>query len=91
MFFLFPVSIEDYIPMMSETVVFDACDTRKCIGIEIVNDTNVEDIESFTVSVDSLHDRIVSDSAVAVVTIEDNDCELTFYQYYNYIRRGKKL
>ena len=65
--------------MMSETVMFDSCDTRKCIRIEIVNDTYVEDIEFFTVTVDSLHTRIMSDSAVAVVTITDDDCELIFY------------
>ena len=64
--------------MMSETVTFDSCDTRKCIGIEIVNDTYVEDIESFTVTVNSLHTRIMSDSVVAVVTITDDDCEFTF-------------
>ena len=74
------VSIEDYI---AETMMFDPCDTRRCAGIEIVNDTIVEDVESFTVTVDSLHGRIMSDPAVAVVTITDDDCEFVFHQYYN--------
>ena len=80
--FLFPVFIEDYVTMMSETVTFDSCDAIKCIGIEIVNDTIVEDVESFTVTVDSPHDRIMSDPAVAVVTITDDDCEFIFHQHY---------
>ena len=76
---MFPVSPDDYIAVTSETVMFDSCDKRICIEIEIVNDTFVEIAELFTVTVDTLHDRIMSDPAVAVVTITDNDCELTFY------------
>ena len=46
MFLLFSVSIEDYIAKVSAHVAFEACQNRACIGIEIVNDTYVEEIET---------------------------------------------
>ena len=78
LFLLFPVSTHDYGALMSEIVVFEFCDTRKCVGIEIFNDILVELDEFFTVTVDSLHERIISDSTVAVVRIESDDCKLIF-------------
>ena len=76
---------------MSETMVFDTCDRRKCIEIEIFNDSYVEIDETFTVRVDSLHDRIKTDPDRAVVTIENEDCEFTSHQYYNYTKRGNEV
>ena len=71
---LFPVSTYDYkIATMSQTLKFNSCDTRNCIGIEIVNDTTVEGTESFTISLDSLHERISADLEVAVINIEGKD------------------
>ena len=78
---MFSVSPDDYIAVMSETIVFDTCDRRKCIEIEIFNDSYVEIDETFTVRVDSLHDRIKTDPDRAVVTIENEDCEFTSHQY----------
>ena len=85
------VSPDDYIAMMSETMVFDTCDRRKCIGIEIVNDSYIEIDETFTVRVDSLHDGIKTDPDRAVVTIINEDCEFTSHQYYNYTKRGNEV
>ena len=87
---MFSVSPDDYIAVMSETIVFDTCDRGKCIEIEIVNDSYVEIDETFTVRVDSLHDRIKTDPDRAVVTIENEDCEFTSHQYYNNYNTGEK-
>ena len=68
-------------PMMSKIVRFEACEERAdhdCIRIGIINDTIVEDIETFTVTVESLNDRIIPDPRAAVITIKDDDCEFTF-------------
>ena len=88
---MFSVSPDDYIAVMSETMVFDTCDRGKCIEIEIVNDSYVEIDEKFTVRVDSLHDRIKTDPDRAVVTIENEDCEFISHQHYNYTKRGNEV
>ena len=77
--------------LMSEIVTFDSCDKQKCIEIKIVNDSYVEIDDKFTVKVDSLHDRIKTDPDRAVVTIENEDCEFTSHQYYNYTKRGNEV
>ena len=91
LFLLFPVSTHDYGALMSEIVTFESCDTRKCVGIEIFDDTLVELVETFTVTVDSFHERIISDSAVAVVHIESDDCKLIFRYYCSYAKRGNEV
>ena len=70
-FYLFSVSTNDYnTAMMPQNLVFDSCDTRNCVGIEIVNDTTVEATESFIISLDSLHERVRANPEVAVINIE---------------------
>ena len=56
--------LNDYTVLMSQPLMFDICDSRKCIGI---NNTVVKTTETFTVSLDSLHERISADPEVAVI------------------------
>ena len=61
---------------MSSILMFDACDTRHCVDITIVNDTNDEPDEMFAVTLErtpGLNDRITLDPVDGVVIIIDDD------------------
>ena len=77
MFPLFPVSGDDYISVKSEPILFHACEPITCIEIEIINDTYVEENETFTVTVETMHDRVEPHPDSAVIIIIDEDCEFT--------------
>ena len=61
---------------VTEVVMFDSCDVENCINITIVDDLILENIESFTVTLQEApgHDeRIELDPTNADIIINDND------------------
>ena len=71
----FAVASNDY-DTLSMSLVFDACETRACTDVRIINDNWPENAETFTVSLErnSAQDAWLSiDPAEAKVTILLND------------------
>jgi hypothetical protein len=63
---------------IDETLMFDACETRKCVNITITDDLVDEQQELFTYTLTrtpSLHLRIELDPIDGTVEIIDNDGE----------------
>ena len=61
---------------LSIVLMFDSCQVRSCADISIVNDTILENDESFDVTLSrtiGLDNRITLDPVDAVVVITDND------------------
>ena len=57
---------------MSTILTFAACDTRRCVDVPIINDTDDEPDEMFAVILErtpGLYDRITLDPLDGVVTI----------------------
>jgi hypothetical protein len=64
--------------VINETLMFDACETRKCVNITITDDLVDEQQELFTYTLTrtpSLHLRIELDPIDGTVEIIDNDGE----------------
>lgn len=73
---IFPVTPMDYGSLSSITLSFGACDTRHCQMIPIVDDSTLEQEETFSVeleSTDDLHTRISLIRTNGQITIIDND------------------
>ena len=59
---------------MSTILMFDACDTRRCVNVTIVNDANFEPHEIFVITLErtpGLNDRITLDPVDGEITIID--------------------
>ena len=64
--------------VINETLMFDACETRKCVNITITDDLVDERQELFTYTLTrtpSLHPRIELDPIHGTVEIINNDYE----------------
>ena len=64
---------------MSTILMFDACDTRRCVDVTIVNDANFEPDEIFFITLErtpGLNDRITLDPVNGVIIIIDDDRKL---------------
>ena len=61
---------------VSTILTFAACDTRRCVDVPIMNDTDDEPDEMFTITLErtpGLNDRITLDPVDGVVIIIDDD------------------
>ena len=56
---------------------------QQCINITIIDNTTVEEDETFTVTLSTSNPRVELDNNVTTVTILDNDLE-SVYCYSNY-------
>ena len=57
-------------------VMFDSCDTKKCVNVPIVDDLQVEPVENLTYHLDrtpGLDSSILLDPVNGVIEIVDND------------------
>ena len=57
-------------------LIFDACDTKKCVNVPIVDDLQVEPVENLTYHLDrtpGLDSSILLDPVNGVIEIVDND------------------
>ena len=65
---------------LSTTLMFAACDTRRCVNVAIVNDIIVESIETFAITLErtsNLDSRITLNPMDEEIEIIDNDCKIT--------------
>ena len=72
------LDFDDYIPS-SQTLAFEPYGVKECVVVVIVDDVNVEQTESFTVSLEVNNDmngRIHLDVPSAQVTILNDDGEI---------------
>ena len=56
--------------------MFGVCETRHCVNVTIVNDNELEEIESFEVTLErtpNLDSRIILAPVIATITIGDDD------------------
>ena len=58
-------------------------DTQQCINITIIDNTTVEENETFTVTLSTSNPRVELDNNVTTVTILDSDLESVYF-YSNY-------
>ena len=61
--------------------MFVACETRRCVNITIVDDTENEPVEEFTVSLDrtpGLNSRIILDPTDGEITLLDEGMPETY-------------
>jgi hypothetical protein len=64
--------LSDYIPT-SRQLTFNATSTTECVKIGIVDDFDLEDTESFNVTLSTSDDDVTITTPMAAVTILDND------------------
>ena len=65
---------------LSTSLMFAACETQRCVNVTIVDDTTVEAIEIFAITLERTHDldsRIMLKTVNEIIEIIDNDCKLT--------------
>ena len=63
---------------LSTTLMFAACETRRCVSVAIVEDILVESIETFGVTLERTPDldrNITLSPVTEVIEIIDNDCK----------------
>ena len=88
----FAVSSMDYVTL-AEIMMFDVCETQRCVNVTILNDSVDEPEETFRVTLErtpDLDNRITLEPVDGEIVIVDNDGKYTFYAtYYNYARRNK--
>ena len=74
----FLVDIDDYTGLSGSNLPFSACQNRSCVNITIHDDMIVENVESFTVTLErtpGLDMRITLDQVEAGIEITDDDGE----------------
>ena len=77
----FLVSPMDY-GTVAASLIFEVCETRRCVNISIEDDMTLENIESFNVILErspGLDSRIRLDPVIGVVRIIDNDSMFTHW------------
>ena len=65
---------------LSTSLMFAACETQRCVNVTIVDDTTVEAIEIFAITLERTHNldsRIMLKTVNEIIEIIDNDCKLT--------------
>ena len=75
----FSVPLMDYVPVFAP-LIFEECETRRCVDISIEDDMTQETIESFNVTLDrplDLDSRIHLDPVIGVIRIIDDSMLLT--------------
>ena len=69
---------EDYSVLANPTSLrFGACEPRSCVTVQIINDGELEETESFHVSLEADHgvsSRPILDPQQAAIYITDEDC-----------------
>ena len=78
--------VEDYVTS-SGKLTWDPGETEKTIILQIVNDRNVENNETFSLKLSNPCNASVSSSSSKTFTIQDNDCSLEL----NYTGNGKGI
>ena len=67
---------------MFASLIFEECETRRCVNISIEDDMTLENIESFNVILDrslDLDSRIHLDPVIGEIQIIDNDSMFTHW------------
>ena len=67
---------------LSTTLMFAACEKRRCVNVAIVEDIIVESIETFGITLErtpDLDNRITLSPVAEQIEIIDNDCKHTFH------------
>ena len=79
--FTFAVSSMDYVTL-ADTLMFDVCETQRCVNLTIEDDSVDESEETFRVSLErtpDLDSRIILDPVDGEIVIVDDDGKYTFY------------
>ena len=80
---------DDYTGLSGSSLPFSACQKRSCVDITIHDDLTVEDVESFSVTLErtpGLDMRITLDQVEAEIEITDDDGEeFTLYAVTTHI------
>ena len=82
--FIFAVSSMDYVTL-AEILMFDVCETQRCVNVTIVDDSVDEPEEKFRVSLErtpDLDSRITLEPVDGEIVIVDDDGNNTFYATY---------
>ena len=80
-FYILIISVSplDY-EVLSTTLMFAACETRRCVDVSIVDDVIVEPIETFAVTLErtpDLDSMITLNPVEEEINVIDNDCKQT--------------
>ena len=63
---------KDYDEQTYQPLVFTESDLRHCVDIAIVNDSTVEDLETFALVLSTTEDRAQVENATEIVIIDDD-------------------
>ena len=74
---LYLLGTDDYQELQGVVVVFNSTVARQCINVTTKDDNVLENSEDFQILLSSTDPNVLIGTSTSLVTITDNDCELS--------------